>query len=74
MAAAHYRLDNLVMIIDRNTLQITGRTENVLALEPLEDKFRSFGFEVRSIPGNNIVELIRTFKQLPFEENKPSAE
>lgn len=72
MAAAHYRLDNLVVIIDRNTLQITGRTEYVLALEPLEDKFCSFGFEVRSVPGNNIVELIKTFEQLPFEKNKPN--
>jgi transketolase len=72
MAAAHYKLDNLVVIIDRNTLQITGRTEFVLALEPLEDKFRSFGFEIRSVPGNNIVELIKTFEQLPFEKNKPN--
>jgi len=72
MAAAHYRLDNLVVIIDRNTLQITGRTEDVLALEPLEDKFRSFGFEIRSVPGNNIAELIKTFEQLPFEKNKPN--
>mgnify|MGYP003564837338 CR=1 FL=1 len=72
MAAAHYRLDNLVVIIDRNTLQITGRTEYVLALEPLDDKFRSFGFEIRSVPGNNIAELIKTFEQLPFEKNKPN--
>ena len=39
MAAAHYRLDNLTAIVDHNTLQITGRTRDVCANEPLEDKF-----------------------------------
>ncbi len=72
MTAAHYRLDNLVVIIDRNTLQITGRTEYIMALEPLEDKFRSFGFEIRSVSGHSIVGLINTFEQIPFKKNKPN--
>lgn len=72
MAAAHHKLDNLIVIIDRNTLQITGRTEKVMALEPLEDKFRSFGFRVRTVDGHNIEELLAVFADLPFEKDKPN--
>jgi transketolase len=72
MAAAHYRLDNLVVIIDRNGLQITGPTEQVMAVEPLQDKFAAFGFAVRSCDGNDVADLIRTLEQVPFEAGKPS--
>jgi len=72
MSAAHYKLDNLVAIVDRNTLQITGRTEDVMALEPLEDKFRSFGYAVRAVDGNDVAELVNVFAQLPFEPGKPN--
>lgn len=72
MTAAHYRLDNLVTIIDRNTLQITGHTEEVNALEPLADKFRAFGFAVKEVDGNNIDELVRVLDGLPFTPEKPS--
>lgn len=72
MSAAHYKLDNLVVIIDRNTLQITGRTEEVSRLEPLKDKFIAFGYAIRVIDGHNISELIQVFEQLPFEMDKPS--
>lgn len=70
--AAHYHLDNLTAIVDRNTLQISGRTEQVMGLEPLEEKFRSFGYAVRSVNGNSISELLHIFQQLPFEKGKPS--
>lgn len=73
MSAAHYRLDNLVAIVDRNGLQITGRTEDVMALEPLADKFRAFGFAVRECDGNSIPELVDVLEHLPFEPGKPSA-
>lgn len=72
MFAAHYKLDNLVVIIDRNTLQITGRTEEVNALEPLEDKFRAFGYAIKKVDGNNIADLLAVFRQLPFEAGKPN--
>ncbi len=72
MSAAHYQLDNLVVIVDRNGLQITGRTEDVMRLEPLEEKFRAFGYAVRHVNGNNIAELIQVFTQLPFETGKPN--
>jgi len=72
MTAAHYKLDNLIVIVDRNTLQITGRTEEVNALEPLADKFRAFGYAVREVDGNNIGLLVNTFNAVPFEAGKPN--
>jgi transketolase len=57
MAAAHYKLDNLTAIIDRNTLQISGRTRDVCNSEPLDDKFRAFGWAVRIVNGHDISEL-----------------
>lgn len=72
MTAAHYELDNLVVIVDRNTLQITGRTEEVLSLEPLDDKFRAFGGAVQEVDGHDINALIRIFDRIPFEKDCPS--
>lgn len=72
MSAAHYKLDNLTVIIDRNTLQITGRTEDVNGLEPLDDKFRAFGYAVRHVDGNDLSALVSVFDQLPFEAGKPN--
>jgi transketolase len=72
MSAAHYQLDNLVVIIDRNTLQISGRTESVMRLEPLEAKFSAFGYEVRHVNGNNIAALMALFDTIPFAPGKPN--
>lgn len=72
MTAAHYKLDNLVVIVDRNTLQITGRTEEVNALEPLADKFRAFGYAVLEADGNDIATLSRILGNVPFVPGKPS--
>ncbi|MAU10623.1 MAG: transketolase, partial [Anaerolineaceae bacterium] len=72
MSAAHYKLDNLIVIIDRNTLQITGRTEEVNGLEPLADKFTAFGYAVRQVDGNNVEALSNLLSQVPFEQGKPS--
>jgi len=72
LAAAHYRLDNLTVIVDRNGLQITGPTEQVNALEPLVDKFRAFGYAVREVDGHDLRMLVDTFSRLPFEADKPS--
>lgn len=57
MAAAHYRLDNLVAIIDHNHLQITGPTRDVCCHEPLADKWAAFGWEVLAVDGHSIPEL-----------------
>jgi len=72
LAASHYRLDNLVVIIDRNGLQITGSTEAVNPLEPLADKFRAFGYAVREVDGNDTSLLVELFDQVPFEPGKPN--
>jgi transketolase len=57
MAAAHYELDNLVAIIDHNTLQITGRTRDVCSNEPLDEKFAAFGWTVKTVDGHSISQL-----------------
>jgi transketolase len=72
MTAAHYRLDNLIAIVDRNGLQITGSTEDVVQLEPLDRKFEAFGFAVRACNGNDIHELVQTLEAVPFIPGKPS--
>lgn len=72
MAASHYQLDNLTIIVDRNTLQITASTEEVMGLEPLADKFRAFGCAVRTCNGNDVDDLVHALDTLPFEPGKPS--
>ena len=63
MAAAHYELGNLVAIIDHNTLQITGRTRDVCSNEPLDEKFRAFGWDVQQVDGHSIAELTSVFSR-----------
>jgi transketolase len=57
LAGAHYRLDNLVAILDHNTLQITGRTRDVMSNEPLDEKWRAFGWDVRTVDGHDYAAL-----------------
>lgn len=57
MAAAHHKLDNLTAILDHNTLQITGHTKDVMSNEPLDEKWRAFGWEVRSVDGHDYAAL-----------------
>lgn len=71
MSANHYKLDNLVGIIDRNKLQISGDTENIMSLENLEEKWRAFGWSVITLDGNNIKELIKKLKEIPMDKDKP---
>jgi transketolase len=72
MMAAHYRLDNLVAIVDRNGLQITGSTEDVCQLAPLDEKFEAFGFAVQRCDGNEVEALVRALEAVPFRPGKPS--
>ena len=65
MAAAHYKLDNLTAIVDCNTLQITGRTHEVCSSEPLDEKFRSFGWTVVEAAGHDFAELTAALTQPP---------
>lgn len=58
MSAAHHKLDNLVLILDRNHLQIDGRTEDVMKISPVCEKYRAFGWEVIKIDGHNMDEIV----------------
>jgi len=71
-AAGHYRLDNLVCIVDRNGLQISGPTEEVMAIEHLEQKYRACGWTVKSCRGNEMQELLETLESIPFNTGSPS--
>lgn len=63
LAAAHYKLDNLVAVLDHNTLQITGHTRDVMSNEPLDEKWRAFGWEVRSVNGHDYAELTKALTE-----------
>ena len=71
-AAGHYNLDNLVAIIDRNMLQISGPTEEVCAIDDLATKYRSCGWSVVECDGNDIVEIRDTLMKAPIEKGKPT--
>ena len=71
LAAAHYQLDNLTAILDHNTLQITGHTRDVMSNEPLDEKWRAFGWNVRIVNGHNYAELTRALTDPP-ERGKPT--
>ena len=59
-AAAKYQLDNLVMIVDKNKLQLDGTTDEIMSLEPLDDKFRAFGYEVMHMDGHDMEDILLT--------------
>ncbi len=71
MAAGHYALDNLVAIIDRNRLQISGCTEDVMRLDNLKDKWTAFGWEVSELDGHNMDQLVSQLRKLPTTIGKP---
>lgn len=71
MNAAHFKLGNLVAIVDRNRLQQGARTDDTTSMEPLEDKLRSFGWEVRSVDGHDTNALLEAFG--PSTEGRPVA-
>lgn len=73
MAASHYKLDNLVAIIDNNNLQIDGDVDKVMNIYPLKEKFVSFGWEVIEIDGHNYDEIRNALKYAREVKNKPTA-
>jgi transketolase len=73
MAAGKHGLDNLTAIIDYNKLQSYGPTAQVQDMEPLADKWRSFGFAVTEVNGHDVAALRQTFTALPVAVGKPSA-
>lgn len=73
MAAGHYKLDNLVGIIDRNRLQIDGEVEKVMNVGDMGAKLEAFGWEVRNIDGHNIEEVITALEEAKTVKGKPFA-
>ena len=70
MSAPHFRLDNLTAIVDRNRFSLDGPTEEIMALEPLEEKFKAFGWFVVQADGHSVEDLLNAFK-IKAPEGKP---
>jgi transketolase len=70
MSAAHYKLGNLIAIVDRNKLMIDGPTEEIMGLEPFEDKWKAFGWDTKKINGHDICALLDTLENLPPVDSK----
>ncbi|MFV0605888.1 MAG: transketolase [Niabella sp.] len=72
LCAAQYKLDNLVAIVDKNGLQITAPTKDVCSTDPLDEKWKSFGWVVKEVDGNDVAALKELLLSVPFEAGKPS--
>lgn len=72
MFTAHYKLDNLTAVVDRNGLQIDGPTERVMSLEPLADKWRAFGWHVIEVDGHDIAAIINAFEEAKQVKGRPT--
>ncbi|MCB4791857.1 MAG: transketolase [Elusimicrobia bacterium] len=72
MAAGHYKLDNLCAIVDNNRLQIDGNTKDIMNVEPLIDKYKSFGWSTIEINGHDFKEILDAFKKAKETRLKPS--
>ena len=72
MAAGHYHLDNLVAIVDNNSLQIDGRVEKVMGVQPIADKFKAFNWEVLSIDGHNAHQIMAALEKARSIKNRPT--
>ena len=72
MSASHYKLDNLCAIIDNNNLQIDGEIGKVMSPYPIDEKFKSFGFHVITIDGNNFDEIEKAFNEAKLCKERPT--
>ena len=72
MTSSHYKLDNLCLIVDNNNLQIDGQVNDVMNIYPIDEKFKSFGFEVINVDGHNIEKLIQAFNKAKTVKGKPT--
>jgi transketolase len=71
MLANHYKLDNLVAIIDRNRLQSDGLSRDIIDMDPLPDKWKSFGWHVQEVDGHNVGQLLEAFHKKSRPRGKP---
>lgn len=72
MASCKYKLDNLCVIVDNNNLQIDGTIEEVMSSYPIDDKFKSFGFEIIKIDGHDVEEIINALEVAKNVKGKPT--
>lgn len=72
MCAQQYGLDNLIVIVDRNRIQQGDFTENTICMEPLADRWASFGFAVKEVDGHDHLALLKAFTSLPLAQGKPT--
>jgi len=72
MAAAHHKLDNLVLILDKNQVQETGRTKEIMNIDPAPEKWKAFGFEVFDIDGHDMEEIIKALDKADKVKGKPA--
>ncbi|MFH1664048.1 MAG: transketolase [archaeon] len=73
MLAAKNKLDNLIVVIDRNFIQIDGNTEEIMPLNPLDKKMQAFNFHVIEVNGNNMKEILEAFEKAKKNKDKPTA-
>ena len=71
MAAHKYQLDNLVAIIDRNHLQISGDTEDVMPIDSIRERWSAFGWDVVSMNGDSMEDILKTFHAIDYTNKKP---
>lgn len=72
MAASHYKLDNLVGIVDKNQLQIDGAVKDVMGIDPIDEKYHAFGWHVVVCDGNDVEALIAAFEEAEKTKGKPT--
>jgi transketolase len=73
MAAAHYRLSNLTAIVDFNKVCQSGRVGEIIGVDPLAEKWRAFGWEVREIDGHDIAQVVEVLDAVPLRPDRPTA-
>lgn len=73
MTSSHYKLDNLCVIVDNNNLQIDGKVSEVMGVYPIDEKFKSFGFEVINIDGHDMAQIIEALDKAKEIKGKPTA-
>ena len=73
MSASHYKLDNLVIIVDWNGLQIDGKNDDVMTVSPIDEKFKSFGFYVIKIDGHSLMEISEALNKAREMKGRPTA-
>jgi transketolase len=73
MTGAHYKLDNLCILVDNNGLQIDGPVAKVMGVEPIADKWRAFGWDVQDIDGHDMAQIVAALDKAETVKGKPSA-